>query len=82
MSSKVRTSDDIIDEVLAEFGSEMVELTEEEAREAFDRTARFTLGMSGEEFLRRWDAGEWNDDIDQPGVMTMYGLLPLVGREN
>lgn len=82
MSSKIRTSDDIIDEVLAEFGSELVELTEEEGRETFDRSARFALGISGEEFLRRWDEGEWKDDIDQPGVITMYGLLPLVGREN
>ena len=82
MSSKVKTSDDILDEVLAEFGSEMIELTAEEGREAFDRSARFTLGISGEEFLRRWGEGEWKNDIDQPGVITMYGLLPLVGRED
>jgi hypothetical protein len=31
----------------------------EEGRELFDRQARLRLGMSGEEFLRAWDAGEF-----------------------
>lgn len=34
-------------------------LTEEEARALFDRRARKLLHISGEEFLRRWDAGEY-----------------------
>jgi hypothetical protein len=34
-------------------------VTPEEAREIFDRRARMELGISGEEFLRRWDAGEY-----------------------
>ena len=37
----------------------VVFLTPEEARELFDNRARMELGISGEEFLRRWDAGEY-----------------------
>ena len=56
-------------------------LTPEEAREAFDRIARRELGMSGEEFLRRWDAGEFRDDPEErPGLEEVVMLLPLVGR--
>ncbi len=39
-------------------------LTDEEARAIFDQKARATMGMSGEEFLRRYDAGEFNDHPD------------------
>ena len=58
------------------------ELTDEEARELFDRSARHYLGISGEEFLRRWDAGEYDDPDDRtknpPEVMEVASLLPLV----
>jgi hypothetical protein len=39
---------------------------EDEARELFDQTARRELGISGEEFLRRWDAGEYFPVPDTP----------------
>jgi hypothetical protein len=39
-------------------------LEDDEARAYFDQTARELVGMSGEEFLRRLDAGEWEDVID------------------
>ena len=39
-------------------------LDDEEARAYFDATARALVGMSGEEFLRRLDAGEWEEVID------------------
>jgi hypothetical protein len=58
------------------------ELTDEEARELFDRSARHYLGISGEEFLRRWDAGEYDDPDDRtknpPEVMEVASLLPFV----
>ena len=41
-------------------------ITPEEARELFDRRARMELGISGEEFLRRWDAGEYDSIPDTP----------------
>ena len=34
---------------------------DEEARAVFDAEARRLVGMSGEEFLGRYDAGEFND---------------------
>jgi hypothetical protein len=42
----------------------IVILEDDEARAYFDATARELLGMSGEEFLRRLDAGEWEEVID------------------
>ena len=36
----------------------------DEARAYFDAQARELVGMSGEEFLRRLDAGEWDQVID------------------
>ena len=43
------------------------ELTPEEAREYFESETQRLLGISGEEFLRRLDAGEYDAVIDVPG---------------
>lgn len=56
-------------------------LSDEEARADFDAQARRWLGISGDEFLRRWDAGEYRgvaDDADHPHVMSIAMLIPLV----
>lgn len=54
---------------------------EEEARASFDRAAQRILGISGDEFLRRWDAGEFDglseDDFGRK-VIALWMLLPLV----
>jgi hypothetical protein len=51
-------------------------LNEEEAREYFDRDARRLLGISGEEFLRRLDAGEYDrEDLDD---RTLRGAMKLI----
>jgi hypothetical protein len=42
-----------------EGGVEVCELDEAEGRELFDQTARKALGISGPEFLRRYDSGEY-----------------------
>jgi hypothetical protein len=40
-------------------------LPPDEARALFDRQARRLVGLSGEEFLAKWDAGEYRDrDLD------------------
>lgn len=54
------------------------ELSSDDAQSAFDEAAQHYLQMSGAEFLRRWDAGEFADD--DPAVMPVAMLLPLVGR--
>lgn len=52
------------------------EATPEEGRELFDRQARKLLGISGEEFLARWDRGEYMDAED-PKVNAVAILIPF-----
>ena len=57
-------------------------LPPEEARALFDRQARRLAGMSGEEFLRRWNAGEYNGqnlDLDQETreIAALVMLIPF-----
>jgi hypothetical protein len=54
------------------------ELTPQEGAAIFNEAAQRYLKMSGPEFLRKWDAKEFGDDPDQPGVMDVAFLLPLV----
>ncbi len=53
------------------------ELTPEESRELFNRQAERYLNMTGDEFVRAWDAGELDPD-SSPDVMRIAMLLPLV----
>jgi hypothetical protein len=52
------------------------ELTPEEAREIFDRAAREEFGISGEEFLKQWDRGDYAD-TDDPRITRLEILMPL-----
>jgi hypothetical protein len=54
--------------------------SDEEAWELFDEDARHQLGISGEEFLRRWDNGEYRsiqDDREGRKVMRVAMMLPF-----
>ena len=53
------------------------ELTREEGRELFDRLARGYLRMSGAEFVRAWEAGDFQNDAEQPEVAQLVMLMPL-----
>jgi hypothetical protein len=53
------------------------EVSAKEGREIVDRAARRHLNMSGEEFLKAWDAGAFDDDPDRPEVMSVAMLLPF-----
>ena len=53
------------------------ELTREEGLALLDREARRYLQMSAEEFIRAWEAGEFDDDPDRPDVMYVAMLLPF-----
>jgi hypothetical protein len=58
-------------------GAETIpQATEAEALEAFDHTCRYYLGISAQEFLRRWDAGDISKDT--PNLSRVLDLLPLV----
>jgi hypothetical protein len=61
-------------------GVDVVELTEQQARGTFDKIARREMHMSGTEFLKRLDAGEFNGvDIDSvDGLADVWMALPLV----
>ena len=53
------------------------DLSSEDGRDLFDRQARRYLGVGGEEFLRRLEAGEYGDPDDDPRVMRLVMLLPF-----
>lgn len=51
-------------------------------RAFFDRQARALLGISGSEFVRRWQAGAYDDIADDPKYTDMMylAMLSRVGR--
>jgi hypothetical protein len=57
-------------------------LDDGEAAEAFESNAQRLLGISGDEFLRRWDAGEYETPDDRsehgPEIMRLAMMIPLV----
>ena len=54
-------------------------LTREQCRKLFDREARRHFNMSGKEFLRKWEAGEFGDPDDpyRPELAGLVMLLPF-----
>jgi hypothetical protein len=56
---------------------EVVEATPELGRAMLDRAAREVLNISGEEFLARWDAGDF-EDPDDPAITRVAMLIPFV----
>lgn len=60
--------------------SEIRYLDDEESHQLFDREARRLMNMTGEEFLRRYDAGEFEAEMDGPRhrqLVEMVMLLPF-----
>lgn len=57
---------------------EVRELTSAESWALFDDAARHYLGISGEEFLRRWDAGAYAGPAEDTRVTTVAMLMPFV----
>ncbi|MGH2610793.1 MAG: hypothetical protein ACRDHF_17065 [Tepidiformaceae bacterium] len=54
-------------------------VSREEGVAMFDREARRLMGMSGEEFLRKWDAGDFDvDGPDHTKLIELYFLMPFV----
>jgi hypothetical protein len=53
-------------------------LTDEEFRAIFDREARATLGISGEEFVRRWNAREY--PYRAPELADLSVMLPFLSK--
>jgi len=59
-------------------------LSKEDARAIFEIEIVRLLGISGEEFLRRWDAGKYAetpDDLEHRNVLHAAFLIPF-GRQD
>lgn len=54
------------------------ELSLKEGQKVLDKQARRYLNMSGAEFIRKWEAGEFGEDPDRPEIIHVAMLLPLV----
>jgi len=53
-----------------------MEATRDEGVAMLDRAARESLNISGDEFLARWDAGEY-EDMDDPAITRVAMLIPF-----
>ena len=64
----------------AAYDVEVGEMSEQDAAEVFDGIARREPGISGPEFLDRWDAGEYQttdrDDLD--GLSEVVAAMSLI----
>jgi hypothetical protein len=55
-------------------------VTPEEWDRQYEAAVRKYMNMSAEEFLRRWDAGEWHELYDKPGYWHIGYLVDLAPR--
>ena len=55
-------------------------MTTAEEHDLFDREARRLMGMSGEEFSRRWAAGEFDPDGPDHTKLMRLAMLIRLGR--
>jgi hypothetical protein len=63
----------------------IVYVSAEEGRQMFDEAARELVGMSGEEFIRRWEAGEFEsipDDLEHRNYIELALMIPLARQES
>lgn len=56
----------------------IIRLTTEETRKNFDRMVRERLGISAEQFIKNFRAGEY-DDKDECDIMSLLMMLPFTG---
>ncbi len=63
---------------------EIVYVSPEDGRQMFDQAAREWVGMSGEEFIRRWEAGEFAhipDDEAHRHYVDLVVLIPFARQD-
>lgn len=59
--------------------------TAKEGQELFDRQSRELLGISGNEFLRRWDVGAYRpvpDTAEGRKIRRLVMMIPFARRTN
>lgn len=54
------------------------EISPEEGWELLDSQAREYFGVGAAEFIRKWDAGEFDDEDACPEAVRVAMLIPLV----
>ncbi len=62
----------------------VIEVTYEEGRRMFDEAAQEWLGIGGDEFLRRYDAGEYGDMVeteDSRHIVDLDLLIPIARED-
>ena len=57
------------------------DVSPEEVVSILDRRAQRYLGISGQEFLRRWRSGYYAADPDQSGVLDVAMLVPFIPED-
>lgn len=63
----------------------VVFVTDDEAFALFDEAVQKYLQMSADEFIARWNAGEYNDVFDKRGyedLTYLAGFIPSLGYQN
>jgi hypothetical protein len=58
--------------------AEDIFVTPEEGRRQFDEAVRARMGISGDEFIRRYEAGEYDDVADRDGSLHIGRLIGLI----
>lgn len=53
------------------------ELSGKEGFALFDKAAMYHLGITGADFLRGFEAGEYKDSEDDPDVSEVLALVPF-----
>ena len=63
---------------------EVVDMNDSEASDLFDQITRKHLQISGQEFVRRWTEGAYEEvDVDSvPGLAQVVTALPFAGIDN
>jgi hypothetical protein len=64
---------------------EVIIVSPEAGRAMFDEAALTIMGMSGDEFIERWEAGEFDEIADKAGhrhIMHLALLIPFARQES
>lgn len=65
-------------------GKDAYYTTPEEGRAWFEYQAQHLMGMGGEEFIRRWEAGEYDEIADKAGhrhIMRLVMMIPFARQD-
>jgi hypothetical protein len=67
----------LVEHTLAREEGYVQELTEKQSRKLIDRPVHYYLGVSGEEFVVRWESCQYKGPDAEPGRMSVVMLLPF-----